>query len=152
MPHLQRVLDDEWRKRPLPPPPEGLPATSAQIIHGVPLPAHVSETRTKDPSPSVAEESHPTHHKPDTLRSPTPPTTIEPKSPSRPITPEPEFDVGGTPEPETSAQDMALDGESDAIVQQLEKGLPRWEGFEETGWSDDIPEVSLYPPLRCHPL
>lgn len=148
--HLQRVLDDEWRKRPLPPPPEGLPATSAQIVHGVPLPAHITESRAKDPSPSEGEESHLTHHEPDPPRSPTHPTTTEPKSPLRLITPEPELDVGGTPEPETSAQDMALDGESDAIVQQLEKGLPRWEGFAEVGWSNDIPEVRPYLSFQCH--
>lgn len=58
------------------------------------------------------------------------------------MTPEMDVEVGGTPEPETTAQDMALDGESDAIVQQLEKSLPRWEGFAEVGWSRDIPEVS----------
>lgn len=52
-----------------------------------------------------------------------------------------DVDVGGSPEPETTAQDMALDGESDAIVQQLEKGLPRWEGFADVGWANDIPEV-----------
>ena len=64
-----------------------------------------------------------------------------PRTPERQITPEMDVEVGGTPEPETTAQDMALDGESDAIVQQLEKGLPRWEGFEDAGWSNDIPEV-----------
>jgi len=30
--------------------------------------------------------------------------------------------------------EMARDGDSDAIVTQLEKGLPRWEGFGDYGW------------------
>lgn len=52
-----------------------------------------------------------------------------------------EVDVGGTPEPETVAMETALDGEGDVIVQQLERGLPRWEGFADVGWSQDIPQV-----------
>lgn len=66
-----------------------------------------------------------------------------PRSPERPMTPEMDVEMGGTPEPETTAQDMALDGESDAIVQQLEKGLPRWEGFGDAGWTNDIPQVNF---------
>ena len=52
-----------------------------------------------------------------------------------------EVDVGGTPEPEAVAMETALDGEGDVIVQQLERGLPRWEGFADVGWSRDIPQV-----------
>lgn len=52
-----------------------------------------------------------------------------------------DVDVGGTPEPETVAMETALDGEGDAIVQQLERSLPRWEGFEDVGWSHNIPQV-----------
>jgi chromatin structure-remodeling complex subunit RSC1/2 len=49
--------------------------------------------------------------------------------------PDMDVDVGGTPEPETmGADDMARDGESDLVVQQLERGLPRWEGFGDFGW------------------
>lgn len=51
------------------------------------------------------------------------------------------MDVGGTPEPENLPTDMAMDGESDVIVRQLERSLPRWEGFADVGWSNDIPEV-----------
>lgn len=53
------------------------------------------------------------------------------------MSPEGDVDVGGTPEPEM----MAQDGEGDAIIHQLERSLPRWEGFAEVGWSLDIPEV-----------
>jgi chromatin structure-remodeling complex subunit RSC1/2 len=51
--------------------------------------------------------------------------------------PDMDVDVGGTPEPEgMGADDMARDGESDLVVQQLERGLPRWEGLgaQDFGW------------------
>ena len=57
------------------------------------------------------------------------------------MSPEMDIDVGGTPEPDSMAQDMAPDSESDAIVQQLERSLPKWQGFEDVGWSQDIAEV-----------
>lgn len=37
---------------------------------------------------------------------------------------------------------MERDGESDEIVRALEKGLPRWEGFEDIGWMGDVGHVS----------
>jgi hypothetical protein len=45
-----------------------------------------------------------------------------------------DVDVGGTPEPD----DMARDGESDLVVQQLERGLPRWEGLGDFGWLKEM--------------
>ena len=49
--------------------------------------------------------------------------------------PDMDVEVGGTPEPENmGADDMARDGESDLVVQQLERGLPRWEAFGDFGW------------------
>jgi chromatin structure-remodeling complex subunit RSC1/2 len=51
--------------------------------------------------------------------------------------PDMDVEVGGTPEPESmGADDMARDGESDLVVQQLERGLPRWEGLGDCdfGW------------------
>ena len=35
------------------------------------------------------------------------------------------------------------DPESEEIVKQLEKGLPRWPGFGEEGWVQDVSSVSL---------
>lgn len=55
-----------------------------------------------------------------------------------------DVDVGGTPEPEGLPNDTARDGESDEIVRQLEKGLPRWEGFGDMGWMDEVDPVRLY--------
>jgi hypothetical protein len=35
-------------------------------------------------------------------------------------------------------QDMGIrDAESEEIVKQLEKGLPRWEGFADVGWMEE---------------
>ena len=59
------------------------------------------------------------------------------------MSPEMDVDVGGTPEPESATQEMAADSESDAIVHQLEKGLPRWEGFLDVGWNPDISKVRM---------
>jgi chromatin structure-remodeling complex subunit RSC1/2 len=35
------------------------------------------------------------------------------------------------------------DPESEEIIKQLEKGLPRWPGFGEGGWAEDVSPVSL---------
>lgn len=110
-------------------PPEGLPATSAQVTHGVPLPTQQQPTAVSTAAlPQTAGPSSPARV-----------YTAVPKSPERQTSPEMDVDVGGTPEPEI----MALDGESDAIIHQLERSLPRWEGFADVGWTHDIPEVSL---------
>jgi len=37
---------------------------------------------------------------------------------------------------------MERDPESEEIVKQLEKGLPRWPGFGEQGWSQNVSPVS----------
>lgn len=58
----------------------------------------------------------------------------QPSSPPRMSSPDMDVDVGGTPEPD----DMARDGESDLVVQQLERGLPRWEGLGDFGWLKEM--------------
>ena len=95
----------------------------------------------------------------------------QPGSPPRMSSPDMDVDVGGTPEPENmGADDMARDGESDLVVQQLERGLPRWEGFGDFRWlketegsedrwlelvlaikgHKDAVYVSLYPSFLCN--
>ena len=64
-----------------------------------------------------------------------------------------EVDVGGPGsdnegdgDGEPSGEDfsnMPRDAESDEIVRQLERGLPRWEGFGPKGWREDIDLVRL---------
>lgn len=51
---------------------------------------------------------------------------------------------GMTPEGDAGADDMhtARDDESDEIVRQLERGLPRWDGFDDGGWMAEIGAVS----------
>ena len=68
---------------------------------------------------------------------------VKVKSRERTATPDMDVDVGGTPEPELSGQDAARDGESEEIVRQLERGLPRWEGFSDVGWAENITHVSI---------
>lgn len=66
------------------------------------------------------------------------PLSIRPRSPS----PDADVDVErGTPEPEGPVEEEARDEESQAIITQLERGLPRWEGLEDVGWNESIPEV-----------
>ena len=128
----QVLLDKEWRARTvLPTPPTSLPATSAQVLHSVPLPAHLRPPPAAEPAPVLQPAG------PSTPRR----VVSAPKTPDRPSSPDMEVDVGGTPEPEAVAMETALDGEGDVIVQQLERGLPRWEGFADVGWSRDIPQV-----------
>lgn len=55
-----------------------------------------------------------------------------------------DVDVVGTPEPEGVANQPVRDSDSDDIVRQLEKGLPRWEGFGEQGWMDEVSQVGHY--------
>lgn len=40
---------------------------------------------------------------------------------------------------------MERDPESEEIVKQLEKGLPRWPGFGQEGWVQEITSVSSGP-------
>jgi hypothetical protein len=56
----------------------------------------------------------------------------------RHITPDVDID-GGTPEPDVT--DNTREAQSDEIVKQLERGLPRWEGFGDSGWSANFGEV-----------
>ncbi|KAI0078514.1 hypothetical protein K474DRAFT_1660319 [Panus rudis PR-1116 ss-1] len=120
---LKGILDEEWKRR------ESLPTPRAS------------------PPPSSAQKTHPIASSSSTVKSATDSARARPKgdrmsalppSGERASTPEVEVDVGGTPEPDAVPHEVARDGESDAIVRQLERGLPRWEGFADVGWADDI--------------
>jgi chromatin structure-remodeling complex subunit RSC1/2 len=63
----------------------------------------------------------------------------------RPRSPSPEIDVDGergTPEPDFGPEEEAKDEESQGIISQLEKGVPRWAGLEDIGWCDTLNQVS----------
>ncbi|KAI0327304.1 hypothetical protein GY45DRAFT_1327801 [Cubamyces sp. BRFM 1775] len=147
---LKGILENEWKQRSvLPPPPTSAPSSSAQKVHAKkdqqeraaasPLPTQAqtaAQTQkaaaSKAPAPS-AMNVDPT---PQGSSQPTEASTA--KTPDRPASPDVDVDIGGTPEPEVGGHDSARDGESDEIVRQLEKGLPRWEGFADIGWAEDL--------------
>jgi hypothetical protein len=37
-----------------------------------------------------------------------------------------------------------IGGDSEAIVRQLEKSLPRWQGFGELGWMSEVSKASIH--------
>jgi len=48
-----------------------------------------------------------------------------------------------TPEPDIMGGGIERDEETEEIVRELEKGLPRWPGFGEEGWLDGLTQVRL---------
>ena len=68
-----------------------------------------------------------------------------------------DVDVQGmSPEPDGQADTTAgpgagqdRDGDSEAIIRQLEKSLPRWEGFGDLGWMSEVTQVCSCRPLHC---
>ena len=151
------MLESEWRQRSvLPAPPTSAPSSSAQKVHAQ------KEQHERAAAPTTAARSS-SQSAPQTQKAlsgtpapaamnvaPTPPRAPQPteaaaapRSPERAASPDVDVDVGGSPEPELAAPGGARDSESDEIVQQLEKGLPRWEGFADAGWAEDLDAVSF---------
>ncbi|KII86314.1 hypothetical protein PLICRDRAFT_56043 [Plicaturopsis crispa FD-325 SS-3] len=159
---LKSVLEAEWKKRPVLPAPHRTspPPSSAQKVHS-------KNTDKQSTKPSVASTSTTTPARtrtatpartttpaqpPPTLHAPTPrpvqaftPTAIAPRPPPRQSTPDMDVDVAGmSPEPDGQGEDAgpsvgtARDDESEEIVRQLEKGLPRWQGYGDAGWMEEI--------------
>ncbi|CDO70952.1 hypothetical protein BN946_scf184829.g61 [Trametes cinnabarina] len=146
---LKGILENEWKQRSvLPAPPASAPSSSAQKTHAKkdqPERAAASPAPSKHQPAAQAPKASTKATAPSPMNvDPTPPSSSQPteatiaKSPERPATPDVDVDIGGTPEPEVVGQDSARDGESDEIVRQLEKSLPRWEGFADVGWAEDI--------------
>ncbi|KZT09072.1 uncharacterized protein LAESUDRAFT_723382 [Laetiporus sulphureus 93-53] len=130
---LKSVLDNEWKQRSvLPIPRTSPPPSSAQKVYANgptagPQPAQASTVQTTlktEPAPAMS--------------SPTSAVPPSEKSPERQPSPDMDVDVGGTPEPEGPPTGTPRDGASDEIVRQLEKGLPRWEGFADVGWMEEV--------------
>ena len=67
-----------------------------------------------------------------------------------------DVDVQGmSPEPDAQGDTTAgpsagqdKDGDNEAIIRQLEKSLPRWEGFGDLGWMSEVTQVCM--PLSLH--
>lgn len=57
-----------------------------------------------------------------------------------------------TPDPESHTEDITMGsaageeigGDSEAIIRQLEKSLPRWQGFGELGWMSEVSKASIH--------
>lgn len=144
----KNAFENEWRVRTVLPTPSRMspPPTSAQKVHGQ-LANQQQSLVTPVPPVALAPSVNSAAQQPMTLPgtpsatpavdSPAPQQTVsnQPSSPPRMSSPDMDVEVGGTPEPENmGADDMARDGESDLVVQQLERGLPRWEGLGDFGW------------------
>jgi chromatin structure-remodeling complex subunit RSC1/2 len=143
---LQVVLDTEWEKRvdllsehrrsPPPSAPQKVHAsastsTSAPAPPSVPQAAPLVTNPVNQPVASTSNSHLATHH--------TAPAAVRSKSPQADM----DVDLAGmSPEPDGRGEDLGTrDEQGDEIVRQLEKGLPRWEGFGDQGW-DDIDPVS----------
>jgi chromatin structure-remodeling complex subunit RSC1/2 len=151
---LKSVLETEWQKRPvLPTPRHSPPPSSPQKVHGTlptaPPQLHPSQSslstaklRATAEAPALASGSMSTI----TLATPKPAPRrgTPPVHPSSPDTMD--VDVQGmSPDPDGQADTTAgpsagqdRDGDSEAIVRQLEKSLPRWEGFGDLGWMSEV--------------
>ncbi|KAI0638927.1 hypothetical protein C8Q77DRAFT_1078438 [Trametes polyzona] len=146
---LKGILENEWRQRSvLPAPPTSAPSSSAQKVHAKKEQPERAAAQPAASKPQTAPPAQKTSSKapaPSTVKvDPTPQASSQPtdatsaKTPERGASPDVDVDIGGTPEPEVVGHDSARDGESDEIVRQLEKGLPRWEGFADVGWTDEL--------------
>ena len=170
-PVFQTALETEWKKRPvLPATRSSPPPSSAQKVHGdaaveakeepgtpasatpaLPTPAALPTTapvRTITPAyqnnaAAPAASTSTSHYRP---------VPIRPKSTQR--IPSPDADVDAV-SPESDGQDddgaafqAERDPQSEEIVKQLEKGLPRWPGFGEEGWMKEVHPVSRFHHLQ----
>ncbi|KAI0825268.1 hypothetical protein BC628DRAFT_1419247 [Trametes gibbosa] len=146
---LKGILESEWRQRTvLPSPPTSAPSSSAQKVHAKKDQQERAAAQQAASKPQTAPPAQKASSRPPALSpmkvDPTPQSPSQvveaagPKSPEHAASPEIDVDIGGTPEPEVVGHDGARDGESDEIVRQLEKGLPRWEGLADVGWAEDL--------------
>ncbi|KAG5651101.1 hypothetical protein H0H81_009857 [Sphagnurus paluster] len=160
----QATLETEWRRRSvLPPPRTSPPPSSAQKVHKVeeeeisvaddetttssaptPAPAPVAPTPTRAPTVT-----------PFTFHTPAPaasmsnlnsaygkPVAIRPRSQ---LSPDMDIDILSDDGQGTNGAPAVIqrDHESEEIVKQLEKGLPRWTGFGDDGWAEDVSQERM---------
>ncbi|XP_006454962.1 hypothetical protein AGABI2DRAFT_148258 [Agaricus bisporus var. bisporus H97] len=127
---VKTALENEWRKRSiLGAPRKSPPPSSAQKVHGV-----VDQPER----PSQPTASHPPTTTPGSSKmtqSTIKPVPIRPKQ--RQHTPDVDVDIMSPDNGHADGMMLERDPESEEIVKQLEKGLPRWPGFGEEGWMDE---------------
>ncbi|PBK64110.1 hypothetical protein ARMSODRAFT_962240 [Armillaria solidipes] len=144
---LKRLLETEWKKRPiLPSPRTSPPPRSAQKVHkteeeesspppekpaGPPAAAHAGAASTKNTTPIIpttipaANGASANHHASNGRTAP------------RPSSPEEEVDIGSVADLQVHVP-TERDAASEEIIRHLDKSLPRWPGFSEEGWTGNI--------------
>ncbi|KXN88583.1 Chromatin structure-remodeling complex subunit rsc1 [Leucoagaricus sp. SymC.cos] len=159
---LKKALETEWKKKTVLPQQmrTSPPPSSAQKVHGIvdqpekesakpapPPPQQTRQTSSQPPTNTTSTTAAATSGSSKMTRSTPAPSTsatlakpvpIRPKSVQRQASPEIEVDIVSA---DDAAGDEAAvaerDPESEEIVKQLEKGLPRWPGFGEHGWMEE---------------
>ena len=103
---------------------------------------HAVATESKNTAPLPAAPTIPT-------RTTTPAGQVLNASSTAPIqqhTSDTDVDIttpdSDVPEGDGPAGQTNRDPQSDEIIKQLEKELPRWPGFGEEGWMDEVKPVS----------
>ncbi|KAM6497751.1 hypothetical protein JOM56_005699 [Amanita muscaria] len=123
---LKSLLETEWKKKSvLPSCRSSPPPSSPQKVHKL---AATGAQKQKPVEPEKTRNTKSTNAQ-------------------RQITPDMDVDIL-TPEPEVQANDgatgsMERDAETEEIVRQLEKGLPKWPGPGEEGWMQEVPVDQL---------
>jgi hypothetical protein len=126
------------------------PGTPASATPALPTPAALPTTApARTITPAYQHNAAPTAS---TSTSHYRPIPIRPKSTQRLPSSDADVDVVS---PESDGQDdegaafqAERDPQSEEIVNQLEKGLPRWPGFGEEGWMKEVHPVSRFHCLR----
>ncbi|KAF8878456.1 hypothetical protein BD779DRAFT_1554735 [Infundibulicybe gibba] len=136
---LKTLLETEWKKKSvLPIPRVSPPSSSPQVVHA---------KSTENPPTSSAralEPPQPIQASTVSQSSPDLSPPIANNGPALQPTPEIEVDIGGmSPEPDVSPNGgngvaTDRDTESEEIIKHLEGTLPRWPGFGDEGWMDEV--------------
>ncbi|KAF9449324.1 hypothetical protein P691DRAFT_812703 [Macrolepiota fuliginosa MF-IS2] len=152
---LKSVLESEWGKKSvLPVPRTSPPSSSAQKVHGVAdkpepaKPAQPHQTNSRPPSTTTTTSAPTSSKMAHSIPAPSTttyakPVPIRPKSVQRQPSPDIEVDIMSADDGTGDDMVAERDPESEEIVKQLEKGLPRWPGFGEQGWMEEVPPDRL---------
>ncbi|KAI5117803.1 hypothetical protein M0805_004563 [Coniferiporia weirii] len=164
---LKGILESAWKKHTVLPTPRASPPPSSLQKSAPKAAQPVASTSKAQIQTPVTKATLPPKQPKPTVPTPPLVVVPQPQPQARPqpqpqLLPQPQpqsqpsqdmevdIDVGGGPSdneaegesfgygPMTPAENMARDAESDDIVRQLERGLPRWEGYGDNGWMDGV--------------
>lgn len=128
------------------------PPSSAQKVHGMALTAPPQSVQPSTSTATKLKTTASTSAVPSTSESQNVKSTLL-KTSQHLLSPDIEVDVSGmTPDPENHMEDITtgsaageeISGDSEVIVRQLEKSLPRWQGFGELGWMSEVSKASIH--------